>query len=448
MFLYRPTRSLTGRRITKVGRNYIKMLAFILAGYAVIGKGFAYLGIAPLYIGELTLLLGIWALFNSGQAGRMLKLSYFLPLLMFMCWGFFRTVPYLGIYGIDTVRDAVVWGYGLFAIVTAGVLVAVPERLALLVKHFKRYAVVYLMVMPVLWGVDRIFDGFWPINPITGVGYLEYKGGDVCVQLAGIFAFLSTLGAGGNPWVAPILIPLNLALNLEGRAGLVTFCLGTSIVIALKPINQRAWRVLSVILVCLTLLWATGFEMQAPGGRKISFDYLMQTITSIFSDKHTDPLLEGSKEWRKKWWTQIVNYTVHGKYFWTGKGFGINLAKDDGFLVDPTLRSPHNGHLTMLARAGVPGFLLWAFTQLSFGFWMLKNYLRARRKADYKWAGLFLVLLVYWAGLLTNASFDVFIEGPMGGIWLWSIYGIGIASILIFRKSPQVLYLPDYAIEI
>jgi len=24
-------------------------------------------------------------------------------------------------------------------------------------------------------------------------------------------------------------------------------------------------------------------------------------------------------------------YTIHGRYFWTGKGFGVNLADDDGF---------------------------------------------------------------------------------------------------------------------
>ena len=28
---------------------------------------------------------------------------------------------------------------------------------------------------------------------------------------------------------------------------------------------------------------------------------------------------------------QHFDYTVFGDYFWTGKGFGINLADDDGF---------------------------------------------------------------------------------------------------------------------
>jgi hypothetical protein len=40
---------------------------------------------------------------------------------------------------------------------------------------------------------------------------------------------------------------------------------------------------------------------------------------------------------------------------------------------------------------------------------------------------------------MTNAAFDVFIEGPMGGIWFWTIYGIGLASVWLYKHSPEVL---------
>ena len=29
---------------------------------------------------------------------------------------------------------------------------------------------------------------------------------------------------------------------------------------------------------------------------------------------------------------------------------------------------------------------------------------------------------------LVNAAFDVFLEGPQGGIWFWSIMGFGIVA--------------------
>ena len=41
--------------------------------------------------------------------------------------------------------------------------------------------------------------------------------------------------------------------------------------------------------------------------------------------------------------------------------------------------------------------------------------------------------------LLINASFDVFIEGPMGGTWFWAIYGAGLGAMIVYRKNPHAL---------
>jgi hypothetical protein len=450
MFLSHPTRSINGKRFSRSGRNYLNVVCLALMGYGIAGRGFAYYGVKPIFVGELTLMLGLYALVNCGQTWRTLRLTYFLPLLCFMAWGFCRTVPFLKLYGVDAIRDSVVYGYGLFAIATTGVLLAAPERLALLVNYFQRYAIIFLCLIPPIWIGTHAFGGYWPDNPITGQPVIEVKGGDICVQLAGIFVFMASMGGGINPWIPTLLIPLDVGLNMEGRAGILSFSIGAMLAVALKPLNARVWRVFSVMGIALFLLWATDFEIKnVGGGRNISFDYFVQTVSSIVSNKKADPMLEGSKEWRLRWWHDIIDYTVHGKYFWTGKGFGINLADDDGYQVgDGMLRSPHNGHLMILARSGVPGIVLWALTQLTFGGLMLINHFRARMRNDYKWAGLFMVLLTYWAALLTNASFDVFIEGPMGGVWLWNIYGVGIAAVLIFKRYPQVLYLPPQAYDV
>jgi hypothetical protein len=40
---------------------------------------------------------------------------------------------------------------------------------------------------------------------------------------------------------------------------------------------------------------------------------------------------------------------------------------------------------------------------------------------------------------MANASFDVFIEGPMGGIWLWTIYGVGLAAVWAYGHHPEIL---------
>ena len=77
----------------------------------------------------------------------------------------------------------------------------------------------------------------------------------------------------------------------------------------------------------------------------------------------------------------ILDYTAFGDHFWTGKGYGINLADSDGFQVvweGSPLRSPHNSHLTFLARSGVPGLALWALLQATVFFSLLRAYFRCR----------------------------------------------------------------------
>ena len=70
---------------------------------------------------------------------------------------------------------------------------------------------------------------------------------------------------------------------------------------------------------------------------------------------------------------------------------------------------------------------------------MLDAYYKARRAGEMRWCGLFLFLGAFWLAFLINASFDVFLEGPMGGIWFWSIYGTGIGALWIYKHHPEVL---------
>src|SRR5207244_3042369 len=110
----------------------------------------------------------------------------------------------------------------------------------------------------------------------------------------------------------------------------------------------------------------------------ISFEQVIQNVVSPFTSSKAGDL-DATKEWRLEWWSDIADYTIKGKYFWTGKGFGINLATDDGYQVEEedALRNPHNGHLTMLARAGIPGLVLWGLVQLSWAVSVFAAYRRS-----------------------------------------------------------------------
>ena len=133
----------------------------------------------------------------------------------------------------------------------------------------------------------------------------------------------------------------------------------------------------------------------------------MINATNVFSNSGSSRGDE-TREWRLNWWSDIIHYTLHGRYFWEGKGFGVNLADADGYQtfddnsdVAP-LRSPHNAHMTILARGGVPALLMWIFALGSWLVAMVHQLIEARRVKDDWWAGVFAFLLTYWTIILIS----------------------------------------------
>jgi O-antigen ligase len=221
----------------------------------------------------------------------------------------------------------------------------------------------------------------------------------------------------------------------------------------LRPRIGRLLTILGVGSMLVLAMAALDVRFTPPGApRELSLDILSRSLMSVVTEsERTD--LENTKGWRLNWWRRIWEYTANGPYFWTGKGYGINLADSDGFQVgtrDEPLRSPHNSHLTFLARSGVPGFLLWLLVQGTWAFLMARSYVRARTFGGL-WPGIFAWLLAYWLAFMIEAGFDVSLEGPMTGIPFWTIFGLGwgcqmefnrritMATRMVVAESPEQL---------
>jgi O-antigen ligase len=221
-----------------------------------------------------------------------------------------------------------------------------------------------------------------------------------------------------------------LALAVAGilnRAGFIAALMSTATVLYIRA----AGRWLALIFVGLALvvpLVLIDPRIKLSTVREISVGQMVDNVISVFSETD-DPGLEGTKSFRLRWWTAIVDYTIGGRHFWTGKGYGINLAEDDGFQATQSLRAPHNGHIEILARSGVPGLLLWIILHATYGFSLLRAAARARARGDTAWVRVLGFVFVYWLAAMFNASFDPYLQGPQGGIWFWTMFGVGLAAI-------------------
>ncbi|AMV32007.1 O-Antigen ligase [Pirellula sp. SH-Sr6A] len=432
------------RKPQSVGEHlWLVLLMINLFGLALLGRGWANLGIPPLFVGELVLVLGAFVVFLSGYWNLFFQSRLIWPLWVLMVWGAYRTLPYLGQYGFHALRDAVLLGYALFAILTFVYICSKPERLSILVRGYARFATWFLVLIPLIWIPSQFLQDKLPANPITFL-FLNAKGGDTGVHLAGVMAFWA-VGIGAAPsFRLLILFCFTFAwVAAVNRGGLLSFLLAISFVCCFRPYNVVVWRFALLGATTLLLLLVIDFRIQIPGReRKIDATQFIENVTSVASKTKSGDL-DGTKEWRLMWWSEIVDYTIFGRYYWVGKGFGVNLADDDGFQVssDGSLRSPHNGHLNVLARSGVPGFVMWC---TALGAWFIAMVTELRRSLIHRernWTNLLLFLTAYWIAFSVNATFDVFLEGPMGGIWYWTLYGIGMAAIWIHRHCPEALDL-------
>lgn len=446
------TEQALGRRFVAHGRAdvFLALLGFTLVGYATVGKSFAYLGLPPLYVGELVLLAGLAVLVSSKA---LLATFVVLPcqlLAILMGWVMMRTIPYIDEHGIDALRDSVIVMYGLLALIVVAVLIEDPRRLPRVVAAYGRFAAVGVCVMMALALVAVVFSEQMPELPRPGVPLLQFRIGDFGAHLGGAMVFmLLGLGHASRFWIAVVLLGAVLAAS-QNRGAMLAMVLP----VAIAAVVSGRWRALARAFAAGASLLALAFVLDAgvadlgTSRRGVSVSQLLDNLGSLFGTSYDT--LDGTKRWRLAWWDTIINYTVHGEYFWTGKGFGISLAEADGFLVGddpaaPPLRSPHSAHMTILARTGVPGLLLWGAVLLSWAWTLAASHLRARRRRQEGWASLFLFVGCYALAILISASVDVALEGPILGFWFWGLFGLGVGAAMIHRVASKAATDPIQA---
>lgn len=420
---------------------WLKAFLFALLGYILLGRGFAYL-----FIGEFLLLLGGILLIASRRALIVFSEPVLFLWLLLTLWGICRTTPYVSLYGFDCVRDAMVFGYGLFAVL----LVAFVDRAEMVWKAFgvyRKFLRFWLVVCPAIIGVTITKHPGWlhiPWAKGPDVVLVQAKAGDAAVHLTTAALFLLMLSKYYSSekvrqvtvigvvqflgWFAAFA--LVVITSRGGLCGLIA-AVGLASLLRMEAVGFKAMTMATAVSVAgILLLLVFPFSIRLKGS-EVTPEAAVHLVTSIASGDDAQGH-RGTKEFRLIWWGRIVRDVALGPYRWTGRGFGINLATAYGPPnVDKTLRSPHNGSMTILARMGVPGLLIWIALNVTHVYRMSIAYLRAVRARMELWAIVDLIVLCYWVVSFINMSFDVYLEGPQGGVWFWSMIGIGTAVVRI-----------------
>ncbi|HYN70700.1 MAG TPA: O-antigen ligase family protein [Candidatus Eisenbacteria bacterium] len=449
-------------------RVFIGALIALLAGYMFMGRGFAHIGVGPIFLGEVVLAIGLVA---TAYAVVRLGLRPFRSivvglLVLFMVVGLVRTIPYIGVYGTDALRDAVLWGYAFFALFIY--LLADRAWLSGALRVYGLIVAIFALWLPIAFNIFlELGRDISNQTPGAIIPLVYFKAGDMTVHSVGAVAFLVLLttawaGLRTLAWRYVIAQPLIWTMFINGtisRGALLGAASGLGLVL-LATRRLRNWLPVALAAIILTialtvgpligpavasLFPATAGPEPAPGettpppwwagNRPTTIGGFVENFGSTFTDSG-DVNQVGTKRFRLEWWGKIVDYTVFGPYFLTGKGFGVNLADDDGFqpTQDGSLRAPHNSSMTVLARMGVPGFVLWVALQGVWALGLLWAFVRNRRAGDAWLSAVSAWIFIYWFATMVVTSFDPYIEGPQGGIWFWTLFGLGLVAM---RLAPQ-----------
>lgn len=409
--------------MSTIKRIYFDFFVLVYMLYALFNKGIAYS-----YLSEVVLVLGLllvlWDIrsYEFPWDRRMLLLTVFASIsTLYIGRGI------LSGYGLtDVIRDSVIFNYIAFTFIIYFLKDELPyfkERIFALYKW-------YPLCMCCFFILTSYFPFFNEIVIFGDQRIFLYKFGDMGVHL-----FISSILLLNGyivltnrylifQWI--LIAYLFLIIASYSRSGMISFLIPMGAFFLLtqnKELKAQVFKLIKfaplIVLLAMPLYLSTNVEENFQG-RTLSIEQLKNNAISIFSSGDDGTTLSDNKVWRLVWWAKIIDYTFFGDYFLHGKGLGMSLADTDleNDSNEGNLRSPHSFHLTVLARFGVPIFFLWLY-------WMFLHLKKIRDKCI---SPFMLALLSICLSFLINASFDVFLEGPMAAMPFWIFVGMVYAE--------------------
>ncbi len=395
---------------------YIDFYFFIMAFYLLFNKGVAYT-----FCVEILLAFGLLLILLNRKVFEIFKEKKYV-LILFLCFItlFYVLFGFLKYNYLNVIRDSFAFEYALFAII----IFFFKEDKAYVWQKFinlYRWTPLILLLNTLIFYFIILY--LPPIEIFGGQPLFLYKNGDKSLHLliSTIFMILFTDQYSKN-WLTlnTILILINLLILLAfTRSGSVAYLAGIFCFFFFSRtslVTENLRKVLKYMPVLLIIVFSVFAAIEIDGdaqGRTISLSQITDNFSSIMSSD-IDGSLTDNKVWRLVWWAKLLNESFTLEHFFIGKGLGMSLAGNDLTSVDENLRSPHNFHLTIIARFGYIIFFFWVYW-----LYLLFKPLFTKQLSG-KMLGLTCILLAF----IINGSFDVFFEGPMGAFPFWTLVGL------------------------
>jgi O-antigen ligase len=418
------------------------LLITALTGYIILNYGFENLTIhlgLPIIISYVLMFASLFlAAFSHPQwLMRAQKEPAVLCLLALLLLSFFHLVWNVPTYGFYAIRDASMFFDGIFLIL--GLLWAMKGNGVIpLMKWLSVLLLLNLAYSCTSPWQEKI--AAW--SPKSGV-FLEipllgtYRGNANFLLLGALFyLFVARYAVKWPRWIMVLLAAAQLfGLAIHQIRGLYVGLVVVLIIFVLLGESRKSAKLLAILspaIAAVLLLTTLGVEIQGRIG-PVKSDFFKEHFRSISGAEGTPgSALQGRVDMYEEAFQHIRAHPV------AGEGFGMVLTDftDDDKPGTVVVRQPHNSTVSVLARLGAIGLLVW----LVFHLYVVKRFfyaLRQRRYWDKQLADLIVWLFMLYVIYMIESSLEAGFEFPSGSIPFYFFVGLALGLIRYVPKGKQ-----------
>lgn len=427
-------------------RLWRKLILWSVGCYLVLNQGFMMVRIPPVGagvpVGELMLVLSLILINLTVVLPRMSREVWIFPMLLWWGYAFSRVMIDVKAGGVWTFRDASQEIESLYLILGFWLIDSVVS-----LQYFfswLRQVLLVLGIYSLTFPVSTALQKYSPSLP-----HMNARESSLLFQMVNIpnlalwsatWLLLESRGK-SKPGVslrqlaAAVIVAVAAAFGQSRTVYIQILALGILFLFLRRKMAVRWGAILLAGVVLIGGVSASGISLTGRLGEKVSLDFLARHLES--STGEGDAATEGAAggvNLRKGWWMRIASEMRESpKRMAFGLGYGIPLT--DYAPGGVQIREPHDSYISVWARLGAVGLVVWLMMQCTLYRAWWKSYQLCRRM---HWIrdqqNLFLLLVFSVLSLVFATGEDAF-EKPYVAIPYYLFFGVVLRYSKYLREA-------------
>ncbi len=413
-----------------------KVVLWATGAYIILNSGFMMVRIPPvgvgIPIGEVVLIGCLCVISLPVLLPKMGKEAWLFPILLWWGMSLSRCLIDTTVGGAWSFRDASQAIESLYLIVGFWLANSV-ENLSYFFRWLRKIllvAIAYGLLLP----ANHYLQSFSPRLPgVAGVGApLIFSVTNTAVILIWAACWLLIDGkqkdklTKGRILLACLLVTFSVAFAQQRTIYLAVLMTGAILFLTKRRLATKWATILLFGVVAIGAISVSGINVEGGRGHKISLDFISQHFQSITGSSGSGDV-EGSAagvSLRLGWWRRIYQQ-MQGSHrvMIFGLGYGVSLTDFHGAL-GASAREPHNSYISVLARLGISGMLVWVAMQASLYLSWWRSFQLCRRMRWVRDQDNLLLLLIYSVQVLAYAIGEDGFEKPFLAIPYYLFFGV------------------------